>query len=84
MTTHQKAEKREGYCPVYDIECPAGLEAAAACELRFESDYNPLTSFRDADIEYCAIYRQEQASQGNLSHQSVPEKNNKLAEDEEQ
>lgn len=60
MTIVEKPEKREGYCPVYDIECPAGSEAAASCEMRFREDYNPLTSFRDADIEHCAIYRKEQ------------------------
>ncbi|MEA3287841.1 MAG: hypothetical protein U9Q77_10780 [Candidatus Marinimicrobia bacterium] len=63
MTPDQKNEKRAGYCPVYDIECPGGSEAVAACELRFEGDYNPLTSFRDADIEHCAIYRKEQQEQ---------------------
>lgn len=55
--------KREGYCPVYDIECPSGTEAAAACDFRFSSDYNPLTNFRDADIEHCAIFRKEQQEQ---------------------
>ena len=63
MTTNEKSEKREGYCPVYDIECPAGSEAAASCDMRFKDDYNPLTRFRDADIEHCAIYRKEQLEQ---------------------
>ena len=63
MTPDQKTEKRAGHCPVYDIECPAGSAAAADCEMRFEADYNPLTSFRDADIEHCAIYRKEQQEQ---------------------
>ena len=63
MTTDQQTEDRTGYCPVYDIECPGGSEAAADCEMRFEGDYNPLTSFRDADIEHCAIYRREQQEQ---------------------
>ena len=63
MTGEQKSTDRADYCPVYDIECPAGSEAAEACEIRFRGDYNPLTSFRDADIEHCAIYRQEQRAQ---------------------
>ncbi len=73
MMTAKNAEKREGYCPVYDLECPSGLEAAAACHNRFGADYNPLTSFRDADIEYCAIYRQEQAE---LNRASIKENDN--------
>ena len=63
MTQNKDSETRQGYCPVYDIECPAGSDAAASCDLRFEADYNPLTSFRDADIEHCAIYRSQQLSQ---------------------
>jgi len=61
--TEENTEKRLGYCPVYDLECPSGPEAAASCTARFGSDYNPLTSFRDADIEHCAIYRKEQEDQ---------------------
>ena len=60
MASEADKTSRRDYCPVYDIVCPAGSEAAASCELRFRGDYNPLTSFRDADIEHCAIYRQEQ------------------------
>ena len=51
---------RKGFCPVYDVECPSGAEAAESCENRFSSDYNPLTNLRDADIEHCALYRKEQ------------------------
>lgn len=53
-------QKRKGYCPVYDIACPSGPEAAESCDSRFDTDYNPLTNFRDADIENCALYRKEQ------------------------
>lgn len=60
MTKNEVADKRKNYCPVYDIECPDGAEAANACDNRFAGNYNPLTSFRDADIEHCAIYRKEQ------------------------
>ncbi len=55
-----ESDQRKGFCPVYDIMCPSGLEAAEACEIRFRADYNPLTSFRDSEIEHCAIYRMEQ------------------------
>jgi len=55
---------RSGWCPVYDIPCPQGEDAAASCEQRFQSDYNPLTTYRDADIEHCALYRREQAESG--------------------
>ena len=58
--TSKESNQRKGFCPVYDIECPSGPEAASACENRFLSDYNPLTSFRDSEIEHCAIFRMEQ------------------------
>ncbi len=60
MMTSNDSNQRKGFCPVYDIECPSGPEAASDCENRFKSDYNPLTSFRDSEIEHCAIYRMEQ------------------------
>jgi hypothetical protein len=62
MMTSNESNERKGFCPVYDIECPSGPEAANDCENRFKSDYNPLTSFRDSEIEHCAIYRMEQKS----------------------
>ena len=62
MMTSNESNARKGFCPVYDIECPSGPEAANDCENRFKSDYNPLTSFRDSEIEHCAIYRMEQKS----------------------
>ncbi len=58
--TSKESDPRKNFCPVYDIECPSGPKAVAECEHRFSSDYNPLTSFRDADIEHCALYRMEQ------------------------
>jgi len=63
MNTENSHHSRKGHCPVYDIECPSGSEAAESCEMRFQGDYNPLTSFRDAEIEHCAIYRKDQADQ---------------------
>ena len=60
MDATDNSTPRKGFCPVYDIECPSGQEAAESCDSRFYGDYNPLTSLRDADIEYCALYRQEQ------------------------
>ena len=60
MAEHENSDHRSGYCPVYDIECPSGVEAAEACDARFKADYNPLLSYRDADIEHCAIYRKQQ------------------------
>ncbi|NQV30814.1 MAG: hypothetical protein HQ508_08000 [Candidatus Marinimicrobia bacterium] len=60
MKETKNTEKRNGLCPVYDIECPSGAKAAASCEMRFTSDYNPLTTYRDADIEHCALFRMEQ------------------------
>ncbi len=62
MTSHE-SNQRKGFCPVYDIECPSGPEAASDCENRFMSDYNPLTSFRDSEIEHCAIYRMERKAE---------------------
>lgn len=60
MMTNKESDSRKNFCPVYDIECPSGPDAAEACEGRFKADYNPLTSFRDSEIEHCAIYRMEQ------------------------
>jgi len=60
MMTSNESEQRKNFCPVYDIECPSGPGAAAECENRFNADYNPLTSFRDSEIEHCAIFRKEQ------------------------
>lgn len=51
---------REGFCPVYDMPCPGGAESAGACDFRFKADYNPLSNFRDAEIQHCAIYQAEQ------------------------
>ena len=62
MKGQQEAAPGKALCPVYDMECPSGPDAAQACMARFQSDYNPLTSFRDAEIEHCAIYRMEQAA----------------------
>ncbi len=60
MMISKESDPRQNFCPVYDIECPSGPKAATDCENRFKSDYNPLTSFRDSEIEHCAIYRMEQ------------------------
>ena len=76
MTSKETTDNRKGYCPVYDLVCPSGTEAAASCENRFSGDYNPLTSFRDADIEHCALYRQEQQEQ-------VDQKSKNLSKDGE-
>ena len=59
MNNKHKEEKK-GWCPVYDLTCPRGTKAAEACDQRFLGDYTPLTSFRDQDITYCAVYRTEE------------------------
>ena len=57
----EKPKSRDhGWCPVYDLACPRGADAAQNCDDRFRADYNPLTSYRDADISHCALYRREQ------------------------
>jgi hypothetical protein len=68
--TSERSEQRKGWCPVYDLACPAGAAAADACDERFHGDYNPLTSFRDADISHCALYRQEQIEAGEIDVQT--------------
>ncbi len=60
MNGNPDQTSREHWCPVYDMACPGGHGAAAECQLRFDGDYNPLTTLRDAEIEHCAIYRMEQ------------------------
>jgi len=76
-----KSESQPALCPVYDIECPSGPQAADACEQRFRSDYNPLTSFRDSEIEHCAIYRMEQKEMTDKDQGYKP--GNKSSDDEE-
>jgi len=83
MVSEQRGEQRDGYCPVYDIECPAGSAAAESCELRFTGNYNPLTNLRDAEIEHCAIYRQKQQAQEQLAADSASNNMNKVSKDGE-
>lgn len=83
MTSSNEPEERQGFCPVYDIECPSGPEAASDCDHRFTADYNPLTSFRDADIQHCAIYRREQGEDSQATTESKKEVNPKSITDGE-
>ncbi|MBT3229465.1 MAG: hypothetical protein HOD43_01405 [Candidatus Marinimicrobia bacterium] len=83
MMTSNESESRKGFCPVYDIDCPSGLEAAEDCENRFKTDYNPLTNFRDSDIEHCAIYRMEQKVAVSKASDAETEENKNSSKDGE-
>jgi hypothetical protein len=42
------------FCPVMNMLCPQGEDSARECRVRFEGDFNPLSSFRDFDIICCS------------------------------
>jgi len=45
-------------CPLFpDQQCPQGKEAADACSVRVNGDYNPITDFKDLLVMHCAIHR---------------------------
>lgn len=55
------AIKENQMCPLFpEIACPRGKEAAAACSVRINGQFDPVTDFKDLLVMHCAIYRSEQ------------------------
>jgi len=55
------AEKKIFMCPVFeDVPCPRGEEAAEACSVRMNGDFDPMADFKDLLLMHCALYRAEQ------------------------
>ncbi len=79
----ENADQGKGFCPVYDVECPSGSDAADSCENRFTGDYNPLQNFRDAEIEHCALYRAERQGLGDGAPNLRLSNEEKSSKDEE-
>ncbi len=51
-------KNEEAMCPLFpDVVCPQGDEAADACNVRLQTDYDPMTDFRDYAFMNCAIRR---------------------------
>lgn len=49
-------------CPFFpDMPCPRGEDAAEACRVRMEGDFDPVADFRDSQLMDCAIMRSGQS-----------------------
>ncbi len=58
MTTNNEADDFvEGMCPLLELPCPRGEEAALQCCLRVCGNFDPLASFADLCILECARTR---------------------------
>lgn len=56
----------QAMCPLFpDMECPRGHSSAEACQVRMNSDYDPMTDFRDYLFMNCAIHRARQENDKN-------------------
>jgi hypothetical protein len=54
-------EKKVQYCPLFpDMICPRGEEAASACEVRVNGDFDPVMYFKDHLVLHCALHRSQQ------------------------
>ena len=48
--------KKQAMCPLFpDVVCPQGQEAADACQVRQNGDYDPVNDFRDYLYMNCAV-----------------------------
>ena len=51
-------EKKQAMCPLFDdVVCPQGKDAADACQVRVNGDYDPMNDFNDYVFMNCAIRR---------------------------
>ena len=49
-------------CPLFPEQpCPQGKEAADACAVRVNGDYDPITDFKDLLVMHCAIHKSNQS-----------------------
>ena len=55
------SDKKAFMCPLFpDQPCPQGKEAADACSVRVNGDYNPVNDFKDLLIMHCAIHKSQE------------------------
>ncbi len=60
------SEKAISMCPFFpDMPCPQGHDSAEACRVRMETDFDPVSDFRDSLLMECAIHRTRQAEKQN-------------------
>lgn len=53
----QKNDSTGDTCPLLDIPCPRGQQAAVECCLRYQGEFDPMVSFRDFSLLNCATAR---------------------------
>lgn len=53
----KKRDLVEGMCPILNLPCPRGGETSQECQMRFMSDFDPMTNIRDFSVLECATVR---------------------------
>lgn len=57
------SDEKKHMCPLFPEQvCPQGKDAADACAVRVNGDYNPVTDFKDLLVMHCAIQKSNQES----------------------
>jgi len=52
------SEQKDDYCPFFpDMHCPQGRDKAEQCQVRMQSDFDPVADFKDYQVMECAIFR---------------------------
>ena len=52
------SKSKQAMCPLFpDMPCPQGYDSAEACKVRMDSDFNPLSHFKDYLFMNCALQR---------------------------
>lgn len=70
------SEKEKYWCPFFpDMPCPQGKDAAEACQIRMQHDFDPLTDFRDFQMMECAIFRSQNRSNHSKNKAKGTQKN---------
>lgn len=55
------SEETVQYCPLFPgVICPRGAEAAEACEVRVNGNFDPVLYFKDHLVLHCALHRSQQ------------------------
>ncbi len=55
------SEEKLQFCPLFpDMICPRGAEAAEACEVRVNGNFDPIMYFKDQLVLHCALQRSQQ------------------------
>jgi hypothetical protein len=55
---YKMIKKQKAICPLFsDVECPQGDNAAEACQVRLNGDYDPVAAGKDYLFMNCAIQR---------------------------